>query len=89
MALLIFAPEVTDPGHFEDYARKMYPESTRLDVPTWIIGPALGDGPLEARPADILPVWPTPAPIARQRPDEFDPVIDRLATGHCRRRRGP
>jgi hypothetical protein len=29
-ALLIFAPEATDPGRFEDYARLMYPEYTRL-----------------------------------------------------------
>src|ERR1035437_5730796 len=26
VALLVFAPEATDPGRFEDYARKMYPE---------------------------------------------------------------
>ncbi len=53
VAMLIFAPQATDPGGFEDYARKMYPEYTRLDLPTWIIGPALGDGPLIDRPADI------------------------------------
>lgn len=42
-AMLIFAPLATDAGRFEDVARKMYPEYTRLDVPTWIIGPALGE----------------------------------------------
>jgi hypothetical protein len=46
VAMLIFAPTVTDPGRFEDYARKMYPQYNRLNVPTWIIGPALGEGPL-------------------------------------------
>jgi hypothetical protein len=45
-AMLIFAPLATDPGRFEDYARKMYPQYTRLNGPTWIIGPALGAGPL-------------------------------------------
>jgi hypothetical protein len=25
VAMLSFAPKATDPGHFEDYARKMYP----------------------------------------------------------------
>src|SRR3954453_6741144 len=35
VAMLIFAPEATDPGPFEDYARKMFPESSRLNVPTW------------------------------------------------------
>src|SRR3954447_4115063 len=84
VAMLIFAPEATDPGRFEDYARKMFPEYTRLDVPTWIIGPARGTGPPPDRPADILQVWPTRAPVERLRPAEFNPVIERLATGHCR-----
>ncbi len=34
VAMLIFAPQATDAGGFEDYARKMYPEYTRLDLPT-------------------------------------------------------
>src|SRR5262249_34888494 len=58
VAILIFAPNATDPGHFEDYARKMYPHYNHLNVPTWIIGPALGEGPLIDRPADVLKVWP-------------------------------
>jgi hypothetical protein len=84
VAMLIFAPEATDPGRFEDYARKMYPEYTRLDVPTWIIGPALGNGPPQNRPADILKVWPSRVPAERLRPAEFNPIIERLATEHCR-----
>src|SRR6516165_4152075 len=75
VALLIFAPEATDLGHFEDCARKMYPECRRLNVPTWIIGPALGDGPEMDRPADILRVWPTRGPIQRFHPAEFNPII--------------
>ncbi len=55
----------------------------RLDLPTWIIGPALGDGPLIDRPADILKIWPARAPIERQRPAEFNSMLDRLVTGHC------
>ncbi len=84
VAMLIFAPEATNAGRFEDYARKMYPEYTRLDVPTWIIGPALGNGPPMDRPAEILKVWPTRARVERLRPAEFNPVIERLATEHCR-----
>lgn len=83
VALLIFAPAATDPGCFEDYARLMYPEYSRLNLPTWIIGPALGGGPPMERPAEILQVWPTRAPIERLRPAEFNPVIDRLAAEHC------
>jgi hypothetical protein len=89
VALLIFAPEATDQGQFEDYARKMYPEFTRLDVPTWIIGLALGEGPEMDRPADILRVWPNRAPIERLRPDQFNPIIEQLATEHCRNPSGP
>ena len=84
VAMLIFAPGATNAGGFEDYVRKMYPEYTRLDLPTWIIGPALGgDGPLIDRPADILKIWPARAPIERQRPAEFNSMLDRLVSGHC------
>jgi hypothetical protein len=84
VAMLIFAPQATDTGGLEDYARKMYPEYTRLNLPTWIIGPALGGGPLMDRPADILKIWPTHTPIERQRPAEFNSMLDRLVSGHCR-----
>jgi hypothetical protein len=84
VAMLIFAPQATDPGGLEDYARKMYPEYTRLNLPTWIIGPALGSGPLMDRPADILKIWPTRAPIERRRPAEFNSMLDQLVSGHCR-----
>jgi hypothetical protein len=83
VAMLIFAPGARDAGGFEDYARKMYPEYTRLDLQTWIIGPALGGGPLMDRPADILKIWPSREPIKRQRPAEFNSMLDRLVNGHC------
>jgi hypothetical protein len=60
VAMLIFAPNATD--HFEDYACKMYAHYKHLNVPTWIIGPALGEGRLTGRPADVLKVWPTREP---------------------------
>src|SRR3954451_4790862 len=59
VAMLIFAPEATDPGQFENCARKMFPEYSRLDVPTWIIGPSLGTGPPPDRPPDLPKGWPT------------------------------
>jgi hypothetical protein len=84
LGLLIFAPGATDTGHFEDYARKMYPEYARLNLPTWIIGPALGSGPMMERPAEILKVWPTRESIMRQPPAEFNAMIDQLRSRHCR-----
>jgi hypothetical protein len=83
VAMLIFAPAATDAGRFEDYARKMYLQYSRLNVPTWIIGPALGAGPLIERPADVLKVWPAREPIERVRPAQFNARVDQLATGHC------
>ena len=76
--MLIFAPQATNAGGFEDYACKMYPEYTRLDLQAWILGPALGSRPLMYRPADILKIWPTRAPIEQQRPAEFNSMLDRL-----------
>src|SRR5688500_5038711 len=52
------APGATDSGRFEDYARRMYPQVVQMHVPTYIIGPALGDGPLRDRPTDILKIRP-------------------------------
>ncbi len=85
VAMLIFAPEAPDPGRFEDCARKMYREYTRLNLPTWIIGPALGGEPPSERPADILKVWPARAPIERLRPAHFNAVLGRIAIAHCGR----
>jgi hypothetical protein len=84
VALLIFAPGATDAGRFEDYARKMYSEYARLNLPTWIIGPALGSGPLMDRPADILKVWPVREPIMQIPPDKFNAIVGGLAEAHCR-----
>src|ERR1700736_3270638 len=85
VAMLIFAPKATDPGRFEDYARKMYPQYNHLNVPTWIIGPALGEGPLIERPADVLKVWPTRERMQQRLPPaQFNQLLDQLATRHCR-----
>jgi hypothetical protein len=81
--MLSFAPVATDPGRFEDYARKMHPQYKRLNVPTWVIGPALGADPLLERPADALKVWPARGPIERLRPAQLNARLDQLAAGHC------
>ena len=81
VAMLIFAPNAIDPGHFEDCARKMYPHYNHLNVSTWIIGPALGEGPLS--PADVLKVWPAREPIQRLPPAQFNSLIDQFVTKHC------
>jgi hypothetical protein len=82
VAMLVFAPDATDEGRFEDYARLMYPEYSRRGLPTWIIGPASGPGPDDA--AYILQVWPTRKPLQRLSPGQFNPQLSRLAARHCR-----
>ena len=62
----------------------MYPQVAELDVPTWVIGPSVGDGPPPERPADILKIRPEREFMGRVRPDEFNPIIEKLVTTHCR-----
>ena len=83
VAFLIFADDASDDGRFEDFARRMYPHYERHNVPTYIIGPELGDGPMERRPANILKVWPQRGAMECLRPDEFNPRIEELVTQHC------
>lgn len=80
VAMLIFA-EDNDIGSLEDAARLMYHKYSALDIPTWIIGPMVGDGP--QYPADILKVWPSREPIIRMSPEDFNPQIEKLQEGHC------
>jgi hypothetical protein len=84
VALLIFADEAKDRGGLEDYARLMYPKVVQLNVPTWVIGPPIDTEPKPESSADILKVWPERESICRLRPDEFNPMIEELATTHCR-----
>lgn len=84
VALLIFADNATDRGGLEDYARLMYPKVVKLNVPTWVIGPPIDSEPSPDSPADILKIWPERESIRQLRPDEFNPIIETLATTHCR-----
>jgi hypothetical protein len=84
VALLIFADRATDHGGLEDYARKMYAQVKQVNLPTYVIGPPVGDEPLPERPADILKIWPEREPLRRLRPDEFNPILEALARAHCR-----
>jgi len=84
VAFLVFAHGATNDGCFEDYARLMYQHYARHNVPTYIIGPELGDGPMEHRPANILQVWPHRGAMECLRPEDFNPCIEKLIAQHCR-----
>ncbi len=81
VAMLIFADDALSPDRLEDYARMMYKEFARHNLPTWVIGAPLGPGP-EA-PAYILKVWPSSESAQCLSPDEFNPVLDKLQVNHC------
>jgi len=81
VARLIYAPEASDDGRFEDYARLMYPEYVRTGLPTWIIGAEHGLGSVDA--AAIVKVWPERGPIEQMTPDAFNAEIGTLADSHC------
>lgn len=83
VAHLVFADDAADLGGLEDCARLMYPHIAALGVPTWVIGPPLGDGPAEEAPADLLKVWPQREPVRQKTPAAFEAVLDVLVMTHC------
>ena len=83
VAFLIFAERGETQGDLEDYARLMYPEIVRHQVPTWIIGPMSGAADTMRNPATILKVWPYREPVFRASPEEFNSVVETLEAGHC------
>ncbi|MFC1716892.1 hypothetical protein ACFL6S_24710 [Candidatus Poribacteria bacterium] len=84
VALLIFADDTTDRGGLEDCARLMYQKVVELNMPTWVIGPPIESEPSPESPADILKIWPEREAIRQLHPDEVNPIIEALATTHCR-----
>lgn len=82
VALLVFADGVTEPGHFEDYARKMHHVYSRMKVPTWIVGEMLGP-PGDDTPANVFKVWPSREPIKPMTPRQLNAILDQLESSHC------
>ena len=83
VARLVYAPQAIDAGRFEDHARLLFPTLAQWPVPTWIIGPMLGDGDPLLRPSDIMQVLPQRGPIRRLSPAQFNPLLDALVDRHC------
>lgn len=79
IALLIFA----DDGELEDHARLMHEQIVALGLPTWVVGPPRGDGPLDRRLAETRKVYPQREPVCQLSPEEFAPLIDALRRAHC------
>ena len=81
VALLIFAEDARTSDRLEDYARMMYSNYSKTDLPTWVIGAPLDNS--ENPPAHIMKVWPEREPVCILTPDKFNPVINKIQETHC------
>jgi hypothetical protein len=62
VAMLIFAENARSPDRLEDYAQRMYPNYSKMGLPTWIIGSPLNNS--EGAPAYLLKVRPEREPMS-------------------------
>lgn len=85
VALLIFSnlDEMTI-ADFEDYARMMYLVYSNHNVPTWIIGPPVGDLMEADTSSPIMQVWPEKGSIFFSTAKEFNLNLDTLMNEHCK-----
>jgi hypothetical protein len=61
----------------------MYPEYSRRDLPTCIVGLGFGGTSISERSADALKVWPERDPIIRQQPATLKAMIGQIIERHC------
>ena len=83
LAMLIFSYDAVKPGQFEDYARRMYPKYTSLNVATWIIGKPETNTGDQRTPTPIMKVWPDRTPIKTSTAEKFNAELDNLIENHC------
>jgi hypothetical protein len=83
VAYVTFAVDATDPGGFEDHARRLYAQHAQWNLPAWIVGPVRGPSARDLGIADVLQVWPTRGSIVAMTGTQFDAMVDRLVDAHC------
>lgn len=81
VTMLVFAEDAKTLDRLEDYARLMYPNYSKANLPTWVIGAFLEDN-LDA-PAYILKVWPKRESVRCLKPDKFNSELFRIQESHC------
>ena len=84
VALLIFAPDAYTPGELEDYARMMYTNTKKTNLPTWIIGHEDEVDPGKEGIALILKTWPDRQPAKKISSLIFEPMLHKLQHNHCK-----
>lgn len=85
VGLLIFSnlDEMTI-ADFEDYARMMYPVYSHHNVPTWIIGPPIGELLEADTMTQIMQVWPKRGGIFISTANMFNLKTDKFINNHCK-----
>lgn len=83
VALLVFAPNAYTPSELEDYARMMYGNIRRTDLPTWVIGAEEEVLPEREGVALILKIWPDRQPAKKISSLIFEPMLGDLQNKHC------
>ena len=83
--MMIIAPQAITAGELEDFARIMYPEVKKMNVPTWVVGHGI-----EVNIKGIslgqylaLKIWPKREAARIMLSNEFDSIIDALILDHC------
>lgn len=82
-AFLIFANEWKTEGDLENAARLMFPQTEKLDVPTWVIGEISGEGDPMNNSTIIKKVHPNREPMFESSPSEFNLMLEGLDQEHC------
>ncbi len=81
VAFLVFADHARNAGEMEDYARKMFDEVARINLPTFVIRTI--DENRADLPAEIMKIWPDRGPAQCMTVDEFNGIIDGIVLAHC------
>lgn len=84
VAMLIFAPDAYTSDMLEDYARMMYSNTKKLNLPTWVLGAEEEIVPGREGMALILKTWPIREPARKISSLVFEPMLHKLQTRHCK-----
>lgn len=87
VAMLIFAPDAYASDELENYARMMYSNTKKLNLPTWVIGAEEEIVPDKEGMALILKAWPDREPARKISSLVFEPMLNKLQTRHCKNKK--
>jgi len=86
IGLLILAPDAVELGQLEDYTRLMYPEMSKQNVPTWIVGGLMPSAGMDTRNelrCIVRKVYPQREDVFYASPEEFNEATEQLLKKCC------